>query len=180
MPSARGHPEERKLLPSLHPELDLPGQWKVMYDELMATGRYNPTQALEEISHAYGGISRSTLRYHLFPSTKVKQIKSASHQWAYQKNNPRMRQRVIAQKARYMAARRHIDELVRAAYQQVAPRQGLTLEELAYLIHESSGVLFRPRTLLGLAEHYQERKVKLLLERVPDYDPTRYRLYQHQ
>jgi hypothetical protein len=179
MPNERIQPD-KPMTPSMYPDLNLPKRWNEEYFKLMATGNYNQTEALEEISREYGGVSRTTLRHYLFPSDMQKKIKRNRRQWPAQRVDPQVLEKIFSYKKDYMAARRHIDELVREAYQRVAPRQELYLDELAYLIQDKSGVLFRPNTLLGLSQQYEKNTGKPLLQEVKGCQPLRYTLYSNK
>lgn len=145
---------------------DLVEQWKGMYEKLISSGLYNQTEALEYISRAYGGVTRSTLRYHLFPSDRAKQIKSPGHQYPYQRQKPRSR-------ARYSYVRYHIDEILEEAFQKVEYRPQ-EIADLSLLVKDVSGILLRPSALLTLNRRYKEKTGQPLLYEVPGYDPPRY------
>jgi DNA-binding transcriptional ArsR family regulator len=94
--------------------------WKNLYDELITV--YPKSRALKAIGKRYG-VSRQTVMYHLFPAYKEKQKIRPSKKWSYEKQNPIIHRKRITYKAKYIAARRHIDELIRDSYQRAAPKR---------------------------------------------------------
>lgn len=122
------------------------------------------------------GVSRPTVVYHLCSAYKEKQKKRPSKMWSYEKNNPIIHERRKARRAKYMAARRHIAQLVRESYRRAAPQEALTLGNLRDVIFEISGIAFLPSTLDGLIKRFYATKGDPLLVEVGGYPLSHYRL----
>jgi hypothetical protein len=160
-----------KETPSTRPELAQ--RWRQMYEELII--EYTKSTALQMIGDKHN-VSRQTVMYHLFPTYKQKQKKRHSKQWSYQKRDPALRKKIIDYKAKYMAARYHIDDLIKKAYEKTEPQQSMTIEDLAYAVHDVSGILFKPTTLLGLSERHAAANGYPLLVELPGNEVPHYKL----
>ena len=167
-------PPFKKQTPTNSPELK--EIWKNMYNELI--NEYPKSRALDIIGKKYG-VSGTTVRYHLFPERKEYQKKAPSKKWSYEKEDPVIHKKRTDYKAQYMAARRHIDELILESYQRSAPKGTMPLEDLAYAIHDISSIFFKPETILGLAKRYEESKRIPLLIEIPGHDVPRYALSEY-
>ncbi|MGD0915815.1 MAG: hypothetical protein ABSB22_05100 [Thermodesulfobacteriota bacterium] len=164
-------PPKLKETPATKPQLL--EQYQCSYDELITT--YPKSRTLEIIGHQYG-VSRQTVMYYLFPQYRQYQKKYQSKRWSYEKQNPAIRKRITDHKAMYMAARRHIDELVRESYRRVAPQEAMSLGTLREVIFEISGIAFQPSTLDGLIKRYEATKGYPLLVKISGYNVSHYRL----
>ena len=114
--------------------------------------------------------------YHLFTDYKNNQKKQPSKSWSYEKQKLARRQRRIDYGAKYMAARRHINEMVGESYRRAAPQEVLTLGNLREAIFDISGIAFQPPTLEGLIKQFEVNKGYPLLVKVPGHEQPHYRL----
>jgi hypothetical protein len=163
-----------KETPTTKPELLK--EYRRLYEELAKT--YPKSRALQITGQRCGGVSPQTVRYHLFPDYRDNQKKQPSKTWSYEKQDPIIRKRVTDYKARYMAARYHIDDLIRMSYQKAEPQKTITIEDLSYEVQRISGILFKPSTLLGLSELFKSQRGYPLLEEVGGDHVSRYRLFK--
>ena len=164
-------PPWKKQTPTYHPELlEI---WQKLYNELFQT--HKKWRALQIIADKYG-IHPTSVEYHLFPQRREQQKKYQSRRWTYEKANPLTHKKRIDYKARYMAARRHIDDLVKECSQRIAPQDAISMEDLSYAIHDNSNILFKPETLLGLVKRLEATKRCPVLEEVFGYSVPHYRL----
>ena len=159
-----------KETPSTKPELRV--HWQRTYEELIT--EYPKSTAMQMLGDRWG-VSRQTVLYHLFPTYKQKQKKRHSKQWSYQKKDPLLRKKIIDYKAKYMAARYHIGELVKESYNRTS-KQTMTLEDLAYAVHEVSNILFKPATILGLSKKHAIINGYPILVEVPGHKIPHYKL----
>ena len=163
-------PPWKKQTPTNNP--DLLETWKELYNQLVAV--YPKSSALLAVGETYG-VSRQTVMYHLFPAYKESQKKRPSKKWSYEKQDPVIHTKRISYKARYMAARYHIDELIRQSYQR-AGQETMTIEDLAYGIHDISNIFFKPSTIKGLANQFKETRGYPLLIKIPCHEVMHYKL----
>ena len=166
--------KKRRILketPATKPELKI--SWQRLYEELVK--EYPKSTALQMIGDKWG-VSRQCVLYHLSPTYKQKQKKRYSKQWSYQKKDPVLRKKIIEYKARYRAARYHIDDLIKKAYEKTEPHQALTIEDLAYAVHDVCGIQFKFSTILGLSERHSAVKGYPLLVEVPGHKIPHYNL----
>lgn len=173
MTSIRSPPSHRKT-PRDFPELV--SKFREKFRELTKEKGLRKWKALETIAEQYGLKAASSVEYWLFPQRKIYQKNFGSIRWSYEKNNPITRNKIINYKKEYMFARRHIDEYIRTAFSKTPLAEALTLETLAYCIHAQTGILFSPKTILGLVKHHQAYGGKPLLVEVPGYNFMYYRL----
>ena len=148
-------------------------EWKDLYAELISVQPKSKT--LQIIGQRYG-VTATTVRYHLFPEYKEKQKKYFSKTWSYEKQDPVIRKKRIDYKAKYMAARRHMDDLIRESYQRAAPLEAMNLEDLAYTIHDISGILFQPSTIFSLSKRFEATKGYSFLTQISGYQVPHYKL----
>ncbi len=163
----------------MYPELDLIREWNAMLQDLISKG-YSQIRALKTISMAYRGVGITTLRCYLFPDEMEQMTRRHSQEWESLKNDPEKqeeRKRIFSYKAKYMRARRKIEELVKSAYSEAAPNKELTLRELSHYIEENSEIRFYATTLLTLNEQQKERTGKPLVELIGSSPPT-YAVYE--
>ena len=163
-------PPELKETPTTRPELM--EQWQRMYEELIT--EYPKSTSLQMVGDRWG-VSRTTVTYHLFPDYKEKQRKRHSIKWSYEKQNPIIRKRIVEYKARYMAARNHIDRIIRDVYEQ-SSQHTMNLEDLAYAVHDVSGIFFKPATILGLSKKHATVKGYQILVEVPGHKIPHYKI----
>jgi hypothetical protein len=164
-------PPKLKQTPTTRPELL--HEWQRLYEELSVL--YPKSRALQMVADRYK-VSRATTIYHLFPDYKQSQKKRPSIKWSYEKQDPVIHEKRIRYKARYMAARYHISDLVRTTFKRAEPRQTMILEDLAYGVERICGIFFKPSTLLGLNERCKVKKGYPLFAEVSGYDQPHYRL----
>jgi hypothetical protein len=114
--------------------------------------------------------------YHLFPDYKEKQKKRPSKKWSYEKSDPVIHKKRISYKARYMAARYHIDDLIKKAYEKTEPHQAMTMENLAHAVHDVCGIQFKFSTITGLSKKQATVKGYPILVEVSGHEIPHYKL----
>lgn len=169
---ARG-PSRRRTSPSDYPERDLPRVWRREYQELMADGRYNQTEALAELERRHDA-AYTTLRYHIFRNVR-KSAKKRYQELVRGSTRTASEEKKAAVRKR-SHARYHLDEILGEALPTIDYKP-LDLRELATLIEDHSDVRFRPSTLLKLNESFRKRQGTPLLEEIIEDEIPKYVLH---
>ena len=144
-----------------------------MYEELITL--YPKSQALQMVADR-NEVCRATVIYHLFPDYKESQKKRPSIKWSYEKQDPVIHEKRIRYKAKYMAGRYHISDLIRTTFEKAGPQQIMTIEDLACGVERICGIFFKPSTLLGLNERFKIEKGYPLLVEIPGHEQQHYKL----
>lgn len=158
-------PPWKKKTPTNYPGLQQ--IWENMYRELI--NEFPKSRALEIIGDHYG-VTRQTVMFHLSPQYRKKQKDFHSKRWSNEKQDPVIRKKITDYKSKYKSNRRHIDQLIINSFQRTAPKVTMTLEDLAYAIHDISSIFFKPETILGLVKRFEHSKGYPLLIDVPKLD----------
>jgi len=169
--TATRSPPKLKQTPTTNPELL--HDYRRLYEELITL--YPKSQALQMVADRYE-VTRPTVIYHLFPDYKESQKKRPSIKWSYEKNDPVIHGKRIRYKARYMAARYHIGDLVKATFEKAESQQTMTLESLAYGVERICGIFFKPSTFLGMNERFKVEKGYPLLVKISGHEQPHYRV----
>jgi hypothetical protein len=168
--------EERKLMPSNYPEIDWGERWKTEFNELMATGLYNRTEALNKIGEKHN-CSRHTIYRGIFPESKIRMKKNPSRKWAYESTQPQFsrpkfnEQRALKEKVRY-----NIEKYISLAF-RMSGYQSMELPQLSDLINEMTNVRFKPSSFLTLNNNYQKQTGQQLIERYKCHAFPQYGIY---
>ena len=147
--------------------------WRNMYNENIVID--SKWRVLKNIGENYG-VSSTTVYYHLFPEYNKKQKKYPSKRWSYERTVPELRKKIIIYKRKYIAARRHIDDHIRKAFQKLDPEEGMTLERLSYDVNDEVGIFFHPNTISGLVARLEAINGYKLLVEIHGHDVPHYTL----
>lgn len=169
MKEARGPPAIKET-PTNYPQLlDI---WKSEFAELRLV--YNQSGALEKLSERYN-VGISTIRYHLFPSDKKKQLSNPTKNWHYQSSIPSFsRETFNLRRKNYVYFRRHLPEYLEKAFAE-SGNEPMELSNLAVKLAEASNVKIRPPTILSLCEKIEAETNTPLLVEVSGYQTPHYR-----
>jgi hypothetical protein len=164
-------PQWKLKTPTNYPELL--EEWKSMYDELIQD--FPRSKVMELIAKHYG-VSSATAYYHLSSSYKESQKKRPSQSFAYEKEHAERYEQRTKYRAKYVAVRRHIDTYIQECFNRTS-QAALTLDDLAYCIHDQTEVLLSPDTILGLATYrYETKHGKPLICEVAGHEPSVFQL----
>jgi hypothetical protein len=166
-------PPWKKKTPTNYPELQ--GVWENMYRELHVERGIGKSKSLQLIGDRYG-VSRITIGRHICTTYKKSQKKYESKRWSIQKKDPDVREAKITYNRNYQHIRNHIDEVVTKSYRKADHEKTMTLEDLAYGIHDISSIFFKPETILRLSKRFEESKGFSLLTEISGHDGPRYAL----
>ena len=158
------------MTPSNFPELNMAERYRTEYEELISTDEHNQTSALAVLQKRYK-VSRSTLRYHLFPKYRL---------WERDRSRRRNSQVLDSDVEREVRKRRshlhyHLEEVLAAVF-RVLDNDPQDLRDLAQLVEEEVGLYIRPSTILRISGAKQERDGEPILEEVIQEGVRKYSL----
>ena len=167
---------EKRLLPSHYPEIAIPQKWKREFTELLNTGLYNQTEALDKIASSCN-VHRITVYRNIFPEQKEKLKKCPSRQWNYTKMLPEFsRKRFNIERAKRERVKYNIAAHLFSAYITV-DHEPQELVNLSKIVKMHTGVNFIPSTFLSLNTKYEKKYGHPIIQRDKRFVLHRYKLH---